>query len=474
MEVYPRGGLAIEPAWGRGDYRQCTPCLCATLRAHSPFLLRMYLQSLKLTHIKLLADQEFSFKRADGSPRLWTVLVGDNGLCKSTLLQTIALAASGPTLGTALARDTQSYRRAASNDDARIEARFSTPDPKKGAFWPGGMPLLFKEPYLDVALEVRRRRHDLFADPRSDARLMDEIRAYRTPGWLTVGYGVGRFLPRPGEVAIPTNHVSDRVEGLFDVRHKMLGTDFYGALKEKKQAGRYSAVLRDTLLAADDGGRQLLPMLNNVELRGKGGVQRLSSLLEEKRFAVSVNGKVMKLPVTSLSDGYQSTISWIADLLGHVFLDGGANMEPSAMSGIVLLDEIDLHLHPTWQRRIVPILKRVFPKLQFIVTTHSPLVLTGFEKDEIIRLRLVNGLVEQTPGEIEPGIQSASEILTDYFDVPRAGRPELVEKERRYLELKGMDRLPAPRRRELMTLEEELRPYWEGTEWDEGATDDSD
>lgn len=434
----------------------------------------MYLQTLKLSNIKILADQEFSFLRADGSPRLWTVFVGDNGLCKSTILQTIALAASGPTLGTALARDTQNYRRATSRAHARIEARFSTPDPKNGAFWPGGIPPIFRQTRMDVALEIKPRRHDLVAEPDSDAVWIDSIRAYRAPGWLTVGYGVGRFLPRPGEVAIPTNHVSDRVEGLFDVRHKMLGTDFYGALKEKKQARRYSAVLRETFLAADEGGRQLLPMLNNVELRGKGGVQRLSSLLEGKRFAVSVNGEVMKLPVTALSDGYQSTISWIADLLGHMFLDGGANIEPSNMSGIVLLDEIDLHLHPTWQRRIVPILRRIFPKLQFIVTTHSPLVLTGFEKDEIIRLRLVNGLVEQEPGDIEPGIQSASEILTDYFDVPRAGRPELIEKERRYLELKGMDRLTASQRGELAILEEELGPYWEGTEGEEGAADDSD
>lgn len=434
----------------------------------------MYLQTLKLSNIKILADQEFSFLRADGSPRLWTVFVGDNGLCKSTILQTIALAASGPTLGTALARDSQNYRRVTSREDARIEAHFSTPDTENGAFWPGGFPLFAAQPRLEVALEVKRRRHDLIAAPGFEAGIMDSIRAYRTPGWLTVGYGVGRFLPRPGEVALPTNYVSDRVEGLFDVRHKMLGTDFYGALKEKKQARRYSAVLRDTFLAADEGGRQLLPMLNNVELRGKGGVQRLSSLLEGKRFAVSVNGEVMKLPVTALSDGYQSTISWIADLLGHMFLDGGANIEPSNMSGIVLLDEIDLHLHPTWQRRIVPILRRIFPKLQFIVTTHSPLVLTGFEKDEIIRLRLVNGLVEQEPGDIEPGIQSASEILTDYFDVPRAGRPELIEKERRYLELKGMDRLTASQRGELAILEEELGPYWEGTEGEEGAADDSD
>lgn len=424
----------------------------------------MYLQKLKLTNIKLLADQEFAFTRSDGSIRPWTVIIGDNGLCKSTILQTIALAASGSTLGTALAREPQSYRRSGSNTDARIEARFTTPAPTEPMFWPGMAPL-FREPALTVALDVKRRRHDLVPDPSSDdSRLINDVRAYRTPGWLVVGYGVGRFLPRPGEVAIPTNPVSDRVEGLFDVRHKMLGTDFYGALKERKQASRYSAVLRDTLLAANEIGEQLLPMLDDIELRGRKGVQHLSTLLESKRFAVRIGSEVMKLPVTSLSDGYQSTISWIADLLGHAFLDGSTNIEPSTMSGIVLLDEIDLHLHPTWQRRLVPILKKVFPKLQFIVTTHSPLVLTGFEKEEIIRLRLANGLVEQDPAGIEPGIRSASEILTGYFDVPRAGRPELIDKERRYLELKGMDRKSKSQREELAHLAKELQHYWADAE----------
>lgn len=97
----------------------------------------------------------------------------------------------------------------------------------------------------------------------------------------------------------------------------------------------------------------------------------------------------------------------------------------------MLLDEIDLHLHPTWQRRVIPVLKHVFSNLQFIVTTHSPLVLAGFEKEEIFQLKLdEDGLVVQDPAGIEPGALTASELLTNFFEVPRAGRPELVRMER--------------------------------------------
>ncbi|HET7500861.1 MAG TPA: AAA family ATPase, partial [Kofleriaceae bacterium] len=57
------------------------------------------------------------------------------------------------------------------------------------------------------------------------------------------------------------------------------------------------------------------------------------------------------------------------------------------MEGIVLVDELDLHLHPTWQTEIVAGLKATFPRMQFIVTTHSPLVLAGCRADEVWRLK---------------------------------------------------------------------------------------
>ena len=106
----------------------------------------------------------------------------------------------------------------------------------------------------------------------------------------------------------------------------------------------------------------------------------------------------------------------------------------------------------------MPALRKVFPRLQFIVNTHSPLVLAGFEREEIILLKLQDGQVVQDPAEIEPGVLTASEILTSFFDVQHAGRPDLVGKERRYLELRGLKRPGAAEREELLQLGAELDP----------------
>ncbi|MBK7761257.1 MAG: AAA family ATPase [Deltaproteobacteria bacterium] len=116
------------------------------------------------------------------------------------------------------------------------------------------------------------------------------------------------------------------------------------------------------------------------------------------RVTLKTGGEDVVLPTTWLSQGYQSLLSVIADLIGQAFWDQKKPLELDEIQGLALIDEIDLHIHPKWQVRIVPALKRLFPKMQFIVTTHSPLVLTGLEPDEIVRLVMdENGNVVVAP-----------------------------------------------------------------------------
>ena len=75
--------------------------------------------------------------------------------------------------------------------------------------------------------------------------------------------------------------------------------------------------------------------------------------------------------------GYRAYIGWIADLLYHICMGAPSGRKLIDNRGIVLVDEIDLHLHPRWQVSLIPKLKQVFPKLQFVATTHSPMVLPG-------------------------------------------------------------------------------------------------
>jgi predicted ATP-binding protein involved in virulence len=100
-------------------------------------------------------------------------------------------------------------------------------------------------------------------------------------------------------------------------------------------------------------------------------------------------------PWSELSDGYHVFIALVADIARRAVIlneiDGGE--APARVDGVVLIDELDLHLHPRWQRVALPRLVSAFPRLQFVVTTHSPQVLSSAENRQV--RRLVDGRVQE-------------------------------------------------------------------------------
>jgi predicted ATP-binding protein involved in virulence len=135
------------------------------------------------------------------------------------------------------------------------------------------------------------------------------------------------------------------------------------------------------------------------------------------------NGSKERLPFRMLSDGYRNTLGMIADIayrmavLNPQLLENVTRETP----GVVLIDEIDLHLHPKWQRHIIHDLKSAFPKVQFIVTTHSPNILTTIVKENVIIIDDCR-IIEKTPYTYGRDINS---ILFDLMEVER--RPNDVQ-----------------------------------------------
>ncbi|MCP3062677.1 AAA family ATPase [Myxococcus sp. K38C18041901] len=106
-----------------------------------------------------------------------------------------------------------------------------------------------------------------------------------------------------------------------------------------------------------------------------------------------VDGNGCEIPVENLSDGYRSVLSMTFELIRqlvktygaeHLFASGDATTVQ--VPGVVLIDEIDVHLHPTWQRRVGHWFRKHFPHIQFIVTTHSPLICQAATVGSIFRL----------------------------------------------------------------------------------------
>lgn len=94
-----------------------------------------------------------------------------------------------------------------------------------------------------------------------------------------------------------------------------------------------------------------------------------------------------ELPLAALSDGYQAMAAWCGDLLWQITENFKDYRNPLNARGLLLVDEIDLHLHPIWQRHLVTFIKKTLPKVQVVVTTHSPLTIHQADAGELFVLR---------------------------------------------------------------------------------------
>jgi hypothetical protein len=256
-------------------------------------------------------------------------------------------------------------------------------------------------------------------------RVFDPVReARRTqlPGWFVAGYGTERDLPHPkaiqGEGLV--DPIKQRLDNLFD-RGSLIATGF-ADLFEPAQARAYNRILKQVFVEGN-----LLPGVVDLELRGQGMVRTRQDLLEAHRFDFELGGQRVRIPATSLSNGYQGAIAWLSDLIGHILLEAGKAVAPERMEGLVLIDELDLHMHPRWQATFVPALKAVFPKLQFVATTHSAMLLPGLEQEEVLVLRQdEEGSIYVTQAPTSPSRLDGSQIFEAFFD--REGKPSRTKK----------------------------------------------
>lgn len=178
---------------------------------------------------------------------------------------------------------------------------------------------------------------------------------------------------------------------------------------------------------------------------------------------VLINKQSGALPIGILSDGLRSVISIVADIAYRmVRLNPDLGSRATAQTpGIVLVDEIDLHLHPSWQQTIVADLRRAFPQVQFILTTHSPQVLTTVSAEAIRALRWESGDVEIYSPEFSLGAESY-QLLKEIQNVD--ARPQalpIVRTLMRYLELINEDEWDSD---EALSLRKELDAWGKGRE----------
>lgn len=120
-------------------------------------------------------------------------------------------------------------------------------------------------------------------------------------------------------------------------------------------------------------------------------IQHLFQELLESNVVIDVSSSEVKfkekgfeLSFSQLSEGYKNIMIWVSDLIYRLQENQPKICRLEDFKGVVLLDEIELHLHPIWQRRIIRQLRKIFPNIQFVFTTHSPTIIQGASEDAVI------------------------------------------------------------------------------------------
>ena len=163
--------------------------------------------------------------------------------------------------------------------------------------------------------------------------------------------------------------------------------------------------------------------------------------LRPLRFAVSMEseaGKMEELALDQLSGGYRIMLALAADLARRMAQGNPHLDDPLQSEAIVLIDEVDLHLHPAWQQRVLTDLTTAFPNTQFIVSTHSPQVLTSVRPERIIELRREESNIVAGPASAPTYGAEAGSVLEAIMGVrerPAAERNEFVKKLEEYRRL---------------------------------------
>ena len=265
-----------------------------------------------------------------------------------------------------------------------------------------------------------------------------------TKGWFAVGYGSFRRLTRTSQIWLPILDTPTRASNFitqFDENHVLSSFERwmvyldYRIAKDPtdREAKRMEAISKKAIL-------NLLP--DEIEIAGITKMGMIEFKINDQH-----------VPTIALSDGFRSIIALAGDLIWRL-QQAFPNLDnPTEARGVVLIDELDIHLHPLWQRDIANWLRNVFPNLQFIVTAHSPLVAIGAGEEALtLRFRAEKGNIK---------IEKILDIST--YDVDRVLRspafglvsthsPETEEKIEQYHQLRR--RLPDLDSQEKEQLEE--------------------
>ncbi len=391
----------------------------------------MYLKQIEIKNMKCFTDfnLDFTSEEEESGVRRWTVLLGENGVGKSALLQAIASALAGPfAMRQLLAFPGTWVRFGETYGEIKAELRWTPGDDKPDE----DEQTDYSARYIVTADDIDALSYPEFStSPPGDAFdvwpsdealknfpfLRQTIYAEKASGWLACGYGPFRRLSGGDDATnriIKSGRKSARFVTLFFESAALVNIEDW--LKQ----------LYNTARDGDERNRKRLELVKQA-FREKLLPRPGELLVDARRARLKINGQE-PVGFNELSDGYRGMLALGVDLIRWITRAFPNAADPMVCPGVVLIDELDAHLHPKWQRRIGFWLLNKFPGLQFIVATHSPFpaqVASG-KGGNILLKRTPDGIMARSD-LAAVDTWRADQILRELFELESSRSPEVVQ-----------------------------------------------
>ena len=368
----------------------------------------MLIKNLELINFRNLKHLQLSFatEKKANTIRNWTVILGENGTGKSNVLKAIALLTAGSdALGELLGnaddwiryRQQECFIKATLIDSEKQEHKIAI-HLKKG----------------DALKTVMQRSFET----------LDKIdKLLKNTDYFVAAYGANRSLANQSRSNSAKtyfrNQQSNHVATLFHREAKLYALEDWAVDLDYRKEIQGLQLLKETL-------NRFLPDISFHSID-----KRKRKLLFE-----TIDG-IFSLDY--LSDGYQNMAAWLGDVLFRLTENTNNYSRVLQTKGILLIDELELHLHPKWQRHLIDFINQVLPNFQIICTTHSPITAQQAGENELYILnRDASQNIRLVPYLRNPQYMPINELLiSNAFGLPTDESVSIENKKKRYQELKG-------------------------------------
>ena len=404
----------------------------------------VYFSSIEIENVRCFGSRQIlNLTDGDGHPVQWSLLIGENGTGKTTLLECLAWMCPVPDRDNPLwavpdggeprSSDEEAWSPSltrAENELLETLPRSKQQEAKISAeltFGKAGFRSDFTAEAEDdstinvginAALIYDKKGELQDVDLKSSHKKNQLPDAFFDP--LIVAYGANRFLGEQNSeefyASDPSDHqrLSEDSE-LCDVKELLMNLDYAARADSSGPEAKVLSSLKDAI-------SKILPKEPAVEI-----VIHPPDVLRTGRpggvYAHTFAGLV---PMSSLSLGYRSTAGWVVDFAARLYKHFPDSEDPFLEPAVVLIDEIDLHLHPLWQFDIIRDLGALFPSTQFVATSHSPLIVQVADSAKLTLLRKQEDEVKVEEHSEEPSKLRVDQILTSLlFKVPSSRSPRV-------------------------------------------------